>query len=813
LLADARFGWRQLKKNKITSAAAILSLALAIGACTAAFRLIDALLLRPLPVAGAERLHVVARHGLNMDGEPGVFDGMEYPLFQRMRAAVKGQAELIALSYTSLTDLTYGTDEEMEKAQLQHVSGWMFNAFGLRPATGRLLTASDDETPGAHPYAVLSYDYWKSRFGQDPSVVGRTFRLGDTEYEIVGVVDRPFTGTEPGTVTDIFIPTMMDARVSQPGWSWIRIFALLKSGGASEPVRQQLQLTFRTFQEEQASNMAGIPKARLANFLNQKIMLDPAVAGVSELQRDNRPGLLTLGALVSLVLLIACANVANLMGAQAAARSREMAMRVSIGAGRWRLVQLVLAESAWIGLLAIAIGGLFAWWSAPFVVSRINPPDDPARISLPADWRVIAFAVGLTITVTFLFGLIPALRASAVKPANALRGGDSPHAKRRLMNFLVAAQVAFCFLVLFVTGMFVGTFEQLSHRPTGFSAERLLTLSTVTKSPQAPSSWDQVAAGLRIVPGVEEVAYSEWPLLNGNMANASISINGASPVVAHFFRVSTGWPAIMKIPFVEGRDFRAEETYPSVAIVNESFVKAYLDGEHPLDKSFTLKGIPVPTQIVGILRDAHYQNMREAISPTIYFPFRSTDASGGLQPKSYGTFIVRTASANPLALAQTLRQAVPRARPGFRVDNIRTQQEINEAHTVRERLLAMLAMFFASVALLLAGIGLYGVLHYSVVQRQKEFGIRLAVGAQGGNIARLVTVEVFAMVTAGALAGLALGMVSVRYIESLFYQVKATDVGVLAFPSLAILCAALLAAVVPVIRAVRIDPATMLRVE
>ena len=815
LLADVVFGWRQLKKNKITSAAAILSLALAIGACTAAFRLIDALLLRPLPVAGAERLYVVARHGLNMDGEPGVFDGMEYPLFQRMRAAVKDQAELIALSYTSRVDLTYGTEEEMEKAQLQHVSGSMFGAFGLRPAIGRLLTASDDLTPGAHPYAVLSYDYWKSRFGQDPQIIGHTFRLRDTAYEIVGVVEQPFTGTEPGTVTDIFIPTMMDARVSQAGWSWVRILAQLKSGAPSEPVRQRLQESFRAFQEEQASNMAGIPKARLANFLNQKIMLDTAVAGVSEMQRDNRPGLLTLGALVSLVLMITCANIANLMGAQAAARSREMALRVSIGAGRWRLVQLVLAESAWIGFLAIAIGGLFASWAAPFVVSRINPPDDPVRVSLPADWRVIGFAVGLTLAVTFLFGLIPALRASAVKSASALRGGDDPHAKRRLMNLLVAAQVAFCFLVLFVTGMFVATFERLSHRPTGFSAERILTLSTVTKSPQAPASWDQVAAGLRSVPGVEEVAFSEWPLLYGNMANASISINGShpGPVIVHFLTVSPGWSQIMKIPFVDGRDFLAGESHPSVAIVSESFVKAYFDGEHPLGKSFTLKDSPIPIRIVGVLRDAHYQNMREAISPTIYFPFHSADANGSLQLRSYGTFIVRTASANPLALAQTLRQAVPRAQSGFRVNDIRTQQEINDAHIVRERLLAMLAMFFASVALLLAGIGLYGVLHYSVVQRQKEIGIRMAVGAQGNNIARLVTVEVFAMVMAGALAGLALGMVSVRYIESLFYQVKATDVSVLAFPSLAILGAALLAAVVPVIRAMRIDPATMLRAE
>src|SRR5260370_20394987 len=285
----------------------------------------------------------------------------------------------------------------------------MFGALGWRPAAGRLLTESEDEKPEGHPYAVLSYDYGASRFGKDPNVVGRTFRMGDTLYEIVGVIEKPFTGTEPGSVTDIFVPTMMNEGVKHTDWSWIRVMAHLRPGVTCESLQAKLQADFRVFGEEQAKNVAGVPKAKLANFLNQKIVLQAATAGVSEMQKDNRPGLITLGVLVGLVLLIACANVANLMTAQAAVRAREMALRISLGAGRARLVQLVLVESAWIAVLAAGIGGLFAWWSAPFVVGRINPPDNPARIALPADWRLMGFALALTLAGTFLFGLIPAL--------------------------------------------------------------------------------------------------------------------------------------------------------------------------------------------------------------------------------------------------------------------------------------------------------------------------------------------------------------------------------------------------------------------
>lgn len=800
LRADAIFGLRQLNKNKIASGAAILSLALAIGACTSAFRLIDALLLRPLPVVEPEGLYILSRHGAGFDGKPGTFDEYPYPLFRQLRGAVNDQAELLAISFEERIDLTYASDQEMEKAHIQYVSGSMFGTFGLRPVLGRLFAESDDVTPGAHPVAVLSHDYWTHRFGQDPKVIGHTFRLGNDLYQIVGVADAPFTGTEPGTMTDIFAPVIMHPDVGNSNYSWLRTWVRLKPGVAAEPVRQKLQAINRAFQEERGkgAGLKGTDQERFGNIINQAAVLQPAAAGVSAMQENTRPSLTVLGVVVALVLLIACANVANLMIAQGAARAREMGVRISIGAGRWRLVQLVLIESTWIAMLALALGGLFAWWAAPFVVSRINPPDNPARLFLPADWRVFAFALVLTLGVTFLFGLLPAVRASAIKPVGALKGGEDPHSRRRLMHALIALQVAFCFLVLFNASLFVATFERLSHRPTGFSAEQLLTLDTVAERPLPPPFWDQIADHLRTVPGVEKVAVASWPLLVGYGFRSYISISGIPPngVFTNFLSVSPGWIDTMKIGLVDGRDFLASDTSLGVAIVNEAFAKAYFDGENPVGKSFD-KGHS-RFRIVGLVRDARYSGMREPSLPIAYVPFQSVDERGAwawapMAPRSRGTFIVRTYSPNPLTLAQTLRQEVPRARREFRVSNIRTQLEINESQTVRERLLAMLAFFFAVVALLLAGVGLYGVLHYSVLQRRHEIGIRMAIGAQARDIARHVIADISLMVGLGALAGLALGMSSIRYVETLFYQVKATDLPMLGLPSLSIVTAALLA--------------------
>jgi len=820
LKADVIFGWRQLRRNRVTSTAAILSLALAMGACVSAFRLIDALLWRPLPVTAPERLFALSRAELTFEGKPTHFDGWAYPDFVLMRSAAKGQAEFVAVSYTDRMDLTYASDEEMEKGLVQYVSGWMWESFGLHPALGRLFTQQDDRVPGAHPVAVLSYDYWSRRFARDPKVIGQTLRIGNQLLEIVGVGPKGFTGTEPGTVTEIFLPTMMHRSVTRDDSTWHRILVVIPPGTGMEPLRAKLDAINMAFEGARAKGFTGMSQQSIDNYLHQRVEFLPASSGVSELQEDYQQALEWLGVLVVLVLLIACLNVANLMSVLAAARAREMALRVSIGAGRWRLVQMVLVESAMLSGLAGGLGAMFAWRAAPLVLSMISSPDNPARLILSPDWRVLSFGVVLIVGVMLLFGMLPALRASAVKPVSALKGGDDPHARRRTMHGMIAVQVAFCFLVLFTAGLFVKTFQRLSHIPLGYSPQGLLLLESVAPHGKLPQAWEQVADVLRTKPGVERVAESGWPLMASSSNNA-VAVNGGPPSVdlVYFLPVSPGWFETMRMRIMAGREFLLGDVNPGAAVVNQTFVKRFFNGENPVGRYFEEVGDDGLRQhflVVGVAVDAPYRSVREAQLPVAFVPLHEVDAKGVVQPEDSTTFLVRMAGNDPtapMARAGELRKAVAAAGAGIRVSNARAQQELIDGQTVRERLLAMLGVFFASVALLLAGIGLYGVLNYSVLQRRREIGIRVAIGARGGTIIRLVTRSVFSMVVAGLIAGVGLGLASARYMESLFFQVKASDATMLAIPSAVILAVAAVATVPAVLRALRIDPVEILRAE
>jgi predicted permease len=379
------------------------------------------------------------------------------------------------------------------------------------------------------------------------------------------------------------------------------------------------------------------------------------------------------------------------------------------------------------------------------------------------------------------------------------------------MPALIAAQTAFCFLVLFAAGLFAASFDRLSNRPMGFSADRLLALTLISARPQAPAVWDDVAEHVRSMPGVERVALAGWPLLTRNSTNGFISIGGAppGPVLAYFLPVSPGWVETMKIPLGDGRDFRPDETTPGAAIVNETFAQQFFPGESPIGKTFARGRNRY--QIVGLVPDSPYRSMHEPILPVAYTPFRVVDAKGALQGSNHAALLVRTVGANPLALASMLRREVPRARPEFRVSDIGSQAELARAQTLRERMLAMLAQFFAVVAVLLAGIGLYGVLDYSVLQRRREIGIRMAIGAQAGDIARRVTADGLAMVAAGTAVGLAIGLRYAQYVESLLYRVKPTEAGMAVGPAVMILVVGVLAAAPTAWRAARIDPVAMLR--
>jgi len=819
LLSDVSFGWRQLCRNKLASVAAVLSLALGIGSCVAAFRLIDALLWRPLPISGSSNLYVLSFKMTGFDGKPLEDGHWSTPEFMVMRDAVKEQADLIAISDADRTDITWSSDDEMEKAHVAYVSGNMFPLFGLEPVLGRLLTPADDRGPGLDPYAVLSWDYWNHRFGRDAHVVGRSLHIGEQTYEIIGIGPRDFTGTEKGTVTDIFVPVSMNRFASQDSWNWHRTFVMLKPdvnpAADLEPLRQHLSAVSRAFKVECSACFRGMPQTDIDRFLNQNLILHPAGAGISELQKDYRRLLGMLGLLVALVLLIACVNVANMLTAQAAARAHEMALRISIGAGRRRLVQLILAQSALLALLSSVLGAFFAAWSAPFVLSLINPPDNPARLALPADWRVLLFGFGLIISVFVLLGLVPALRASAVRPVAALKGGEDPHSPRRLMRGAIGLQVAFCFLLLFLSSLFVASFERLQNRPLGFSTDRLLLLETVAGKGQLPVVWNQTAEALRAIPGVDSVAISGWPLLGRIRINSDISIHGAppSPTPGWWLNVSPGWMSTMKIPIVSGRDFRADDASPGAAIVNQTFVKTFFPGQDPIGRTFE-RGTSQPiNKIVGVTADVPYDDLREPSPAVFYVPFDEIDDKSVPKVVDFATFAIHTNAQNPLALANSLRQLIAQRHNGLRVSNITTQLDLLRDQTIRERLIAMLAAFFAVVALLLAGIGLYAVLNYSVLQRRREIGIRMAIGSTRAGIVRIVTEDVFRMIALGGCAGVALGFGAARYVESFFYQVKATDADMIASPTCAILITALVATLPAVLRALRTDPTEILRTE
>jgi predicted permease len=383
------------------------------------------------------------------------------------------------------------------------------------------------------------------------------------------------------------------------------------------------------------------------------------------------------------------------------------------------------------------------------------------------------------------------------------------------MRVLVAVQAAFFFLVLFAGGLFVATAERLSGQTIGFSPEQLVALETLPLRPELPDMWMQVAEHLRAVPGVVGVALSDWAPLSGSASLRLVSTNGGPPAPdpVFFLDVSPGWFGVMKIPLIAGRDFASTDTNPKFAIVNEAFARRYFPGESPVGKVFGYGDGGSSSQVVGLIRNARYDGIRGPIPPVAYVPFSDLDSKGAVRPRRSATLMVRTGSADPMALASTLRREVARARPGFRVSNIRTEAQLVQAQTVRERLLAALALFFAVVALLLAGIGLYGVLDYSVVQRRREIGIRIAIGARSPDIARRIAAAAFAMVLAGAAIGLLLGLVSARYVRTLLYEVKPTDPQMIAVPWLVLLSATLLATLPAAVRAIRTDPVASLRTE
>jgi predicted permease len=817
LLRDLAYGWRQITRAKVSSGAAILTLAVAVGACLTTFAVMDALLYRPLPIRNADRLHVLTRESHGPGAPTRSFDGVEYPLFQRMRAAVTG-ATLVGASYTTRADITFGGDQDIEKAYVQYVSGDFFAQFGLRPAAGRLLTQADDVVPGGHQVAVISEGYWTRRFARDPRALGRSLRFGPTTFEIVGVVAAPFTGIEPGLSVDVLLPTMMHPSVSELGSTWMRLLTLVHPGVSPASIRDQLQAQLTAYQLFRSPTFTGVTDALRQRLLTERARLDPAASGVSGLQERYRSGLGAVALLVGLVLLVACANVGNLMIARTAARSRELALRVSLGAGRRSVLQLVMAECAWIAVLAAILAVVFAAVAGPAVVGRVNVAEEPAWLALQLDIRAVAFGGALTMAVALLFGLAPALVAVRVTPAAALQGGHTPRSHRRLMLGLVLVQVAFCVLVVFVGGLLVATLDQLARQPLGFVPQHLLAVQGVAATPRPVEEWERAVAAIGELPGVDKAALGDRTLLDGANWNNFISIDGAPPAEPRsFFRaVGPGYLETIGVPWRDGRDIRPGEANPSVAVVNQAFARAYYGGRSPLGKVFHLpwrNGTRRAITVVGVVGDARYRDLREPVPPVAYVPFRDTLLGEVPRPRLNAAFLVRATTADVQALTASIRARVAQETPTIAVSSVRTQESVIAAQTVRERLLATLGAFFAVVALLLSAVGLYGVTDYLVVQRRRDIGICLALGAPTGRIARLVAGGVTTMVALGGVLGLVVGMGSERYLGALLFGVTTSDVTAVAWPAAIVMLVTAVACATPILRALRTDITATIRAQ
>jgi predicted permease len=816
LAADVVFGWRQLVRHRTASVSAVLSLGLALGATMAAFRLVDTVLLRPLPVADPSRLFVVTYSFHDSDGTADDRDDFDYPTFRKYVTVAGGQAHMLLMGSASRRPILIGRDEP-ETAVQQFVSGNVFSTLGLRPALGRLLTESDDVVPGGHPIAVISHDYWQRRFAGDPAVLGKTFRIGTRAIEIIGVAPEGFTGSEPGAVTDFFLPSMMNPEaLNEVGWSWFRIWVRPKPGVDPRQVQAQLQARFHADHLEQAKKFtAGTPQSRIDAYLNEQLQLRPAASGVSAVQKSFRRPLWILSSLAALLLLIACANVANLLLARAMARRTEMALRLSIGAARGRLIQLMLVESVLLAVLACGVGAAFASWAAPFVVSMLAPAQRPVRLILDFDWRALALGTSLTLVVTVLFGLVPALRASSIAPLDALKATHGHRGQRRLTDALVAVQMALCVFLLFGASLFVGTLTKLQNKPLGLAPENLLLIVAEGRELLTREMWVQLSSDLGQMPRVESATVAGWAPLTGNRWRSSVTVAGRSPErnAPHWVSVAPGYFEAMRMRLVEGREFRvgdgsprrdaSKQPVPGVAVVNETFARVYFDGKSPIGQRVIVDSSSAPMEIVGMVADAVYFSVREPSHPAVYIP---------IEARNGATIMIRTTS-GAADLQRVLRHEVVKLRPGLQVHEVTPFEAVVAQQMIRERLLAALSTFFAALALLLAAVGMYGVLNYAVTRERREIGMRMALGARPGHVVGLITTRLLGMVGLGALAGIAGGLVFGGAVGVLLFQIEPTSPMPLVVPVLVLGVAATMAALPPALRAVRIDPAQTIKSE
>jgi predicted permease len=817
LFQDIRFAFRMFRKHTVVTGAAIASLTLALGACLAAFSLIDALILRPLPVREPERLIYLAFPTYSAGSPIGT--SFSYPLFSRLRGSAGNDVELFATSGEDRRRVTFRNADAEDEVRVRFVTGNAFSVLGVRPAVGRLLTSADDVTPGAHPVAVVSHSFWRRRFGGDPSVVGSAFTFGEKRLEIVGVAQESFTGIEPGRLVDLWVPiAMYDSggfTFTNLEWNWLGVLGRLNPGVTRERARDLLQAPFSQFRRELMAGRRGPenPPERIERYINTPLALESAANGPSGLRRQFDRPLWILSVLVGLVLLISVSNLANLYLARAAVREREMAVRLSIGASRSRLVQQMLIESVLLAAAASVLGLLFARVAGPSIIEMLAPSTNPVYLELRIEGRLLAFLCVAGALTTILFGLAPALRASRVAPIGALRGGEPRTTSRTgLPRPLVAVQVSFSLAILFVAGLLLLSFGRLANTDVGFATDDVLLVRVEPRDLLDPAiarvAGLQLLERIRSVPGVSNASLSAWPLFSqgGWISRVRVAGHDSDTFSPPHLPVSPGFFETMRIRLIAGRDFissDSEPREPTAVIVNEAFARRYFGAASPIGRVYDRTGQPPPVrqEIVGVVTDARLSDLRSLPPPTVYVPVR------GL-----GTMQVRAAG-DARALTGVINREVRATHPSLRATEFSLQATLVANTLLRERLLALLSGFFAAVGLLMAAVGLYGVLSYSVVQRTREIGIRIALGARSGVLVLAIVRDAALMTGIGIIVGLAGGLYLSRLVKGLLHEVNPTDALSIVTPTVCLLLTAFFAAVPAARRASRLNPVEALRSE
>ncbi len=834
LMQDAKYGMRMLVKNPGFTLVAVLTLALGIGANTAIFSLTDQVLLRQLPVRNPDRLVIVRGVGFKTGHVSSDMDdstSFSYPEYKDIRDQAPAFSGLLARFGTSLNVAANG---ETERGAGELVSGNYFEVLGVNPALGRVLSPADDTAPGANPVAVLSYGYWTRRFGKDPEILNKPVTVNGTSLTIVGVVQAGFGGVQIGRDTEMFIPMSMKALMT-PGWdgmdarndAWLNIIGRLKPGFTVQSAEAAIAPTFRSIEEAEVPILKISPGSKQEKrFLDRKIVLDTGAHGRPIFQSNAESPLLVLLTMVGLILLIACANLASLLVARGEARQREMAVRLALGAGRWRLVRQLLTESFLLALLGGFAGVIFAQWTLGALVGSLKQGIGVAGLETRLDPRVLLFALGISALTGVLFGLGPALRATRTSLQSTLKdqGASVSNAKSnvQLRKWLMISQVALTTMLLASAGYFVKSLMNLEHQNLGVKVDHVVQFSVAPSlnrytTQQTVALLDRIREAAAVLPGVRGVGVVREALFQGNDWGSNLTIEGytAGPDEdMHVFRNSVGpdYFSAMGIPLLAGREFRDGDAAasPKVVIINERMARKYFAGRNPVGMHMVWGShyppVPLDIEIVGVVQNNKHDDARDELHPFVYQPYAQ---DSGL---TTATFYVRT-NQDPLALAGTMRQTVQGFDSNLPVFDVRTLAEQVEDSVYSDRLLSFFSISLGALASLLAAIGLYGVLAYMVARRTREIGIRMAIGAEPKDVSWLVLREVMGMSGIGLVIGLAAAFGLGLLIQSQLYGVKASDPLVFAGATVLLAVVAFLAAWLPARRAASVDPMVALRYE